>query len=197
MNAPDTHSKESCGVATVSRIDKIIGLFCKRALQKRQYSAEETYNFIDPTDRSHPIYTWVWQNVGLFSVEVGFISSTIYTRCSSYFWPLKVLHVHLLTHTHTYTNTRTHAHDRCSQSGVLTPAKSIVYSFTHTHTRTHTHTYTRTHTHTHAHTHTHTHARTYTHKHTHTRHTHTHDRCSQCGSLAPAKCWEGFSTRRV
>jgi len=38
-----------------SRIDKIIGLFCKRDLQKRQYSAKETYDFIDPTDRSHPI----------------------------------------------------------------------------------------------------------------------------------------------
>ena len=43
------------GVATVSRIDKIIGLFCKRDLYKRRYSAEETYKFIDPTDRSHPI----------------------------------------------------------------------------------------------------------------------------------------------
>ena len=42
-------------MATVSRLDKIIGLFCKRALQKRQYSAEETCGFIDPTDRSHPI----------------------------------------------------------------------------------------------------------------------------------------------
>jgi len=30
------------GVALVSRIDKIIGLFCKRALQKRRYSAKET-----------------------------------------------------------------------------------------------------------------------------------------------------------
>ena len=37
-------------------VNKIIGLFCKRALSKRQYSAKETYNFIDPTDRSHPIY---------------------------------------------------------------------------------------------------------------------------------------------
>ena len=43
------------GVATVSRIDQIIGLFCKRDLQKRQYSAKETYNLIDLTDRSHPI----------------------------------------------------------------------------------------------------------------------------------------------
>jgi len=43
------------GVATVSRIDQIIGLFCKRDLSKRRYSAKETYNFIDPTDCSHPI----------------------------------------------------------------------------------------------------------------------------------------------
>ena len=43
------------GVASVSRIDKITGLFCKRALLKRRYSAKETYNLIDPTDRSHPI----------------------------------------------------------------------------------------------------------------------------------------------
>ena len=43
------------GMASVSRIDKIIGLFSKRALYKRQCSAKETYNLIDPTDRSHPI----------------------------------------------------------------------------------------------------------------------------------------------
>ena len=44
-------------LASVSRIDTIIGLFWKfwkRALQ-RQCSAKETYDFIDPTDRSHPI----------------------------------------------------------------------------------------------------------------------------------------------
>ena len=44
------------GVALVRRMDKIIGLFCKRGLQKRRYSAKETYNFIDPIcvdDSSH------------------------------------------------------------------------------------------------------------------------------------------------
>ena len=50
-------SKSKCHyvLASLSRIDKIIGLFRKRALHKRQYSAKETCNFIDPTDRSHPI----------------------------------------------------------------------------------------------------------------------------------------------
>ena len=43
------------GVATISRLLKITGLFCKRALEKRLYSAKETYNFNEPTNRSHPI----------------------------------------------------------------------------------------------------------------------------------------------
>ena len=43
------------GVATMSRLLQIIGLFCKRALQNRLYFAKETYNFKKPTNRSHPI----------------------------------------------------------------------------------------------------------------------------------------------
>jgi len=43
------------GVATISRLLKIIGLFCKKALSKRRYSAKETYNFKEPTHRSQPI----------------------------------------------------------------------------------------------------------------------------------------------
>ena len=43
------------GVATISRLLKIIRLFCKKALQRRLYSAKETYNFKEPTHRSHPI----------------------------------------------------------------------------------------------------------------------------------------------
>jgi len=34
------------GMACISRLLKIIGLFCKRALLKRQCSAKETYNFL-------------------------------------------------------------------------------------------------------------------------------------------------------
>ena len=43
------------GVATISRLLKFIGLFCKWALQKRLYSAKETYDFQECTNRSHPI----------------------------------------------------------------------------------------------------------------------------------------------
>ena len=50
------------GVASVTRIDKIISLVCKRALLTRRYSAKETYNLIDPTDRSHPILLFIGIN---------------------------------------------------------------------------------------------------------------------------------------
>jgi len=43
------------GVATISRLLKCVGFFCKRALSKRLYSAKETYNFKEPTNHSHPI----------------------------------------------------------------------------------------------------------------------------------------------
>ena len=42
-------------MATVSRIDEIIGLFCRIASLLWVSFAKETYNFIDPTSCSHPI----------------------------------------------------------------------------------------------------------------------------------------------
>ena len=49
----------SDGVAMISKLLKIISLFCKRALSKRLYSAKETYNFKEPTHRSHPILGFI------------------------------------------------------------------------------------------------------------------------------------------
>ena len=43
-------------VATCSRLLQIVGLFWKRASQKRRYSANDTYNFKELTDCSHPIF---------------------------------------------------------------------------------------------------------------------------------------------
>jgi len=56
IEAPHSTVAQECyGVASIRRLLKIIGLFCKRALQKRRYSPKETYNFKEPTNRSHPI----------------------------------------------------------------------------------------------------------------------------------------------
>ena len=50
-------------------MQKIVGLFCKRDLYKRRYSTKETYNLIDPTDRSHPIV----DNYGVATFLLGSI----------------------------------------------------------------------------------------------------------------------------
>jgi len=47
------------GLATISRLLKIIGVFCERDLQKRRFSAKETYDFKEPTSRSHPIPIYI------------------------------------------------------------------------------------------------------------------------------------------
>ena len=47
-------TKRLYGVATISRLLQIIGLFCKRALYKSWYSAKDIYSFKEPTS-SHPI----------------------------------------------------------------------------------------------------------------------------------------------
>ena len=43
------------GMATVSRIDKITGLFCRILSLLQSSFAKETCNFIDPTNQSYPI----------------------------------------------------------------------------------------------------------------------------------------------
>jgi len=43
------------GVAVDSRIDKIIGLFCRIMSLLQGSFTKETYNLIDPTNCSHPI----------------------------------------------------------------------------------------------------------------------------------------------
>ena len=60
-NAPKIklQSERLYGVATVSRIDQIIGLFCKIFFLSYGSFAKETYNFIDPTNRSRPIAAWL------------------------------------------------------------------------------------------------------------------------------------------
>jgi len=52
---PRVCTAQGYGVASISRLLKIVGLFCKRALSKRRYSQKETYNLQEPTTCSHPI----------------------------------------------------------------------------------------------------------------------------------------------
>jgi len=57
-------------VASVSRIDSSIGLFCKRALETTLYPAKETCNFLDPADCSHPIADIAVINICIHQVDI-------------------------------------------------------------------------------------------------------------------------------
>ena len=64
---------------------KIIGLFCKRALQKRRYSAKETCNIIDPTNSSHSTLLYAitippWHSWGMPKIIGLFCKSALQKR---------------------------------------------------------------------------------------------------------------------
>ena len=48
-------AKETYEVATMNRFLKIVGLFCRISSLIEDSFAKETYNFKEPTNRSHPI----------------------------------------------------------------------------------------------------------------------------------------------
>jgi len=73
------------GVATVSRINKIKGLFCRISSLLQASFAKETYNLIDPTNCIHPIWS-----MSVF-MSIWHESSTDVTRlvqilCHTYEW---------------------------------------------------------------------------------------------------------------
>jgi len=96
-------------MALVSRIDKIIGLFCKKALQKRQYSAKETYNLIDPTYRSHPISICMYVCTHVFA----FIFVYTYTHVCMYMhiqlYVRMNIYIYIYMYTYIYTYVREHS----------------------------------------------------------------------------------------
>jgi len=84
-----------CRVATISRLLQIICLFCKRALSKRLCSAKETYNFKEPTNRSHPIWEMTCTqravtNVFVLSRTNDSTLCAVKNVCRAYFWELEV-----------------------------------------------------------------------------------------------------------
>ena len=119
----------------LSNIDKITGVFCKRALKKRKYSANETCNFIDATNGRHSI-VYTLQLYLAFPCAHQTMSPQSLQRLKR----LSKCCIHVCIYTHmSYKHTHRH-----------------VYIHTHVHMQIHTQTYTHTHTHTCKYTHTHT-----------------------------------------
>jgi len=78
------------GVATISRMLKNIGLFCKRDLQKRHIFCKETYIFKHPTNGSHPIAHNVFLHRLYVYMFLGF--DTLYVCCHMFSHTPYMLH---------------------------------------------------------------------------------------------------------
>jgi len=84
--------KFSYGVASISRLLKIISLFCRISSLLYGSFAKETYNFKEPTSRSHPIVPPITSVepcaykvlVGVQSVQMALLSE--YRVCRWLFW---------------------------------------------------------------------------------------------------------------
>jgi len=88
----------SYGVATMNRLLQIIGLFCRVSFLLQGSFAEETYDFKEPTNRSHPVLRGVVVIFFHIFGVCGFVCAHTYTR------------THTQTHTHTATHNHAHTH---------------------------------------------------------------------------------------
>jgi len=94
------------GVATISRMLKNIGLFCKRDLQKRPIFCKTTYIFKYPTNCSHPIRP-VGCLISCVTVrKVAAANGKALLKNMTCKDGTRKMH----THTHTYATTHTHTH---------------------------------------------------------------------------------------
>jgi len=131
---------------THTQTNTIVGLICRIASLLQGSFAKETYDFINPTNQSHPIY------------------DPSHTHCA-HTHTHKQIQINIDIHTHTHA----HTHTSGRPDGAKDFAKKknhrirIVYAHTHTQTHKRTHIHTQTHTNTQTHTHTHTCANTHTH----------------------------------
>ena len=121
-----TNHAYTCSISmyTCSRLLKITCLFCKRALWKRWYSAQEAYNLKEPTNRSHPIVYWCihvcvhmlyYFIFILLDTPVSYymiiasdhiLSDVVYTLYISVY--TYVIYTYYITRTRIYIRTRTH-----------------------------------------------------------------------------------------
>ena len=109
--------KQTYGVATVSRIDKITGLFCSILSLLQGSFAKETYNCIDPTNQSHPI---VSHTIPLYCLCIYECICTTVNHCRRSGW---IQHFSVYVYIYTQINVFLYAtHTGCS---------TAVYAFAH------------------------------------------------------------------
>ena len=83
------------GVATISRLLKMIGLFCRISSLLYCSFATETYDFKEPTNRSHPIPTYVHPYMQM-NLHVS-----IYIKIHMYVYIYPWIYMYIYTSIHT------------------------------------------------------------------------------------------------
>ena len=86
-------------VASINRLLKILGFFCKRALWKSRYSAKETKNFKEPTSRSHPISICVYV---CMKESISIRTNHIYIYLYIYIYISIYLYMYIYAYSHRY-----------------------------------------------------------------------------------------------
>jgi len=85
------------GVATISRLLEIIGLFCERALSKRLCPAKETYNFKELTHCSHSILLFLLQVQRALFFPTSAARQPIIATSTSIPWDVSYVNVIFIT----------------------------------------------------------------------------------------------------
>ena len=105
----------SCGVATIKRLHKIIGLFRKIWSLLLGSFANETYHFKEPTTRSHPI-VWITLHANpTCASQYTHETNYAYCHCTMYYMSTHNVHVVRMlswhnVHVHTVIAQRTCQH---------------------------------------------------------------------------------------
>ena len=111
------------GVATVSRLLKIIGLFCRIWSLFKGSFAKETYHFKEPINPSHPIAER--RDRGIEMNTAG---------CALYCYNASCSAIHTATQTATHTSTRTTTHKRLTvtRTATHTATENVILTATRT-----------------------------------------------------------------
>jgi len=81
---------------------QIKGLFCKRALQQRLYSAKETYDLKEPTNRSHPISNWICKDMNIYLYICMNICACIRQQMCT--WMYTYMYIYIYIYIYMYIN---------------------------------------------------------------------------------------------
>ena len=103
-------------MATISRLLKIIGLFCRISSLLQGSFVKETYNFKEPTNHSHPMCMYVRTYIHMYVHICKCVRTCMYVRMSACMSACMYVHrlkfTYVCTHVRAYMRTCIHAYAR-------------------------------------------------------------------------------------